>query len=1000
MRVPTLEPRRRFRFRGWIIGAVIVLIVLLFSLRGLAGFYTDYLWFDSVGQGSTWSSLLAARVAPALVFTIVFFVIMFVNLVIADRLAPKYRSMGPEDELIARYQQVAGPYTMRIRIGVSLFFALIAGIGVSSQWKQWVLFTHYESFHRVDPQFHKDIGFYVFQLPFLKFISEWLFAGLVIVLIVTAVEHYLNGGIRFQSPFQRVTPQVKAHLSVILAVMALVKTAQYYLGRFELNFSTRGVVEGASATDVKAQLPALNLLIFISIGAAALFLWNIRRRGWVLPIIAVGLWAFVSLVIGTIYPAAYQQFKVGPNEYQAESKYIDRNIRATRDAFGLDKVAPKSFDFTSLKSMPVDQARTVIDSNSGTIGNARLWDPNVIRDTYLTLQNLQTYYQIGDVDVDRYLVDGETRQVLIAARGLNSADLPSQSFVNRHIVYTHGYGAVASPSNQADADGNPSFYLRDVPVKGNGIKAGNGPPAQIYFAENLSSYVLTGAKQAEFDYQQAGATDKFTRYKGKDGVKLSNIVRRAAFALRFGSLDPLISGQITSDTKLLMERDIRDRVTKLAPFLQFDADPYPVVLGNRTVWIMDGYTTTDEYPYGQSLSGEGSLSKSFNYVRNSVKVTVDAYQGTVTFYVFDKTDPIIKAYRSAFPDLFTDGSRMPAAIRAHLRYPEDLFKSQSSIFGRYHVTEPKRFYDGSSKWLVSPDPGSGRVSSDILSEASAAAGTASATSGSNQPQAATSTGARISPYYLNIRLPGQKDPNTHFIVTVPFVPVSSGNSQTRLVSFLTADSDPGQYGQLQSFSMPQGQTVLGPVQVNNAIIRTPAISTAITLLNQQGSQIIQGSMQLIPVGNSIVYVRPFYAQGRGSGAYPQFQFVVVFSQDYGAYCAPTVQDGLDQMLGREATVTTCNVASGAPSGGTGTGTGTTTTTTPTTTTPGVTTTTAPPTSTTVPPATGSKQELLNQAAQDLDNAQDALKNGDLAEYQRLVNDARTKVKQAQNAPSG
>ena len=798
MRVPTLEPRRRFRFRGWIIGAVVVLVVLLFSLRGLAGFYTDYLWFDSVGQGSTWSSLLAARVAPALVFTVVFFVIMFVNLVIADRLAPKYRSMGPEDELIARYQQVAGPYTMRIRIGVSLFFALIAGIGVSSQWKQWVLFTHYESFHKVDPQFHKDIGFYVFQLPFLKFISEWLFAGLVIVLIVTAVEHYLNGGIRFQSPFQRVTPQVKAHLSVILAVMALVKTAQYYLGRFELNFSTRGVVEGASATDVKAQLPALNLLIFISIGAAALFLWNIRRRGWVLPIIAVGLWAFVSLVIGTIYPAAYQQFKVGPNEYQAESKYIDRNIRATRDAFGLDQVAPKQFDFTSLKNgLTVDQARTLVDANSGTIDNARLWDPNVIRDTYLTLQNLQTYYQIGDVDVDRYLVDGETRQVLIAARGLNSADLPSQSFVNRHIVYTHGYGAVASPSNQADPDGNPSFYLRDVPVNGNGIKMQNGPPAQIYFAENLGSYVLTGAKQAEFDYQQAGATDQFTRYKGKDGVKLSNIVRRAAFALRFGSLDPLISGQITSNTKLLMERDIRARVTKLAPFLQFDADPYPVVLGNRTVWIMDGYTTTDQYPYGQSLSGEGSLATSFNYVRNSVKVTVDAYQGTVKFYVFDKTDPIIKSYRSAFPDLFTDGSQMPAAIRAHLRYPEDLFKSQSSIFGRYHVTEPKRFYDGSSKWLVSPDPGSGRVSSDILSEASAAAGTASATSGSNQPQAATSTGARISPYYLNIRLPGQKDPNTHFIVTVPFVPVSSGNSQTRLVSFLTADSDPGQYGKLQ-----------------------------------------------------------------------------------------------------------------------------------------------------------------------------------------------------------
>jgi uncharacterized membrane protein (UPF0182 family) len=993
MRVPTVEPRRRsrFRFRGWIIGVIVLLVVLLFSLRGLAGFYTDYLWFDSLGQGATWSSLLAARVAPALVFTVVFFVIMFANLVIADRLAPKYRAMGPEDELIARYQQVAGPYTMRIRIGVSLFFALIAGIGVSSQWKQWVLFTHYQSFDRVDPQFHKDIGFYVFQLPFLKFIAEWLFAGLVIVLIVTAVEHYLNGGIRFQSPFQRVTPQVKAHLSVILAVMALVKTAQYYLGRFELNFSNRGVVQGAGATDVKAQLPALNLLIFISIVAAALFLWNIRRRGWVLPVIAVGLWAFVSLVIGTIYPAAYQQFKVGPNEYQAEKKYIDRNIRATRDAFGLDAVKPNQFDFTTLKALGDTEAQELIDSNTGTIGNARLWDPNVIHETFNTLQNLQTYYQIGGVDIDRYLIDGKVQQVLIAARGLNSADLPSQSFVNRHIVYTHGYGAVASPSNSAESGGDPNFYLRDVPVKDTGIKMDAGPPSEIYFAENLSSYVLTGAEQKEFNYQRSGATDQFTRYKGKDGVKLSNIVRRAAFALRFGSLDPLISGQINSNTKLLMERDIRARVEKLAPFLQFDADPYPVVLGDRTLWVMDAYTTTDRYPYGQSLDGDGSLSSSFNYVRNSVKATIDAYEGTVTFYVVDKSDPIIKAYESAFPDLFTDGSRMPQAVRDHLRYPEDLFRSQAAMFGRYHVTEPKRFYDGSAKWLVSPDPGSGRVSSELVSALSAAA-SGGATATTNAPQAATSTGRRIDPYYLNLRLPGSKEDN--FIITVPFVPVSSGNSQTRLVSFLTANSDPDKYGQMEVFTMPTGQTVLGPVQVNNQIIRTPAVSTAITLLNQQGSQIIQGSMQLIPVGNSLIYVRPFYAQSRGESSYPLFQFVVVFSQNNDAFCGPTVQDALDQMLGRKERATACNVSGVLP------GTGANTPTTTTTTTPGGATTTAPattaPTSTTIPPASGSAQDLLDQAAAKLDQAQTALDQNppDLGRYQQLVEEATTLVKQA------
>jgi uncharacterized membrane protein (UPF0182 family) len=991
MRVPTLEPRRRFRLRGWIIGGAVVLLVLLFSLRGLAGFYTDYLWFDSVGQGSTWSSLLAARVAPALVFTVVFFVIMFVNLIIADRLAPKYRSMGPEDELIARYQQVAGPYTMRIRIGVSLFFALIAGIGVSSQWKQWVLFTHYVSFGKKDPQFHKDIGFYVFQLPFLKFIAEWLFAGLVIVLIVTAVEHYLNGGIRFQTPFQRVTPQVKAHLSVILAVMALVKTAQYYLGRFQLNFSTRGVVEGASYTDVKAQLPALNLLILVSVAAAALFLLNIRRRGWVLPIIAVGLWAFISLVIGTIYPAAVQQFKVGPNEYQAESRYITRNIAATRDAFGLSAVQSTPFDFTTFDQLGPTKTTNVVSSNTGTIENARLWDPNVIRDTYATLQNLQTYYQIGDVDVDRYLVNGETRQVLIAARGLNSADLPSQSFVNRHIVYTHGYGVVASPSNEAISDGSPNFYLKDIPTKSLGIKLSTGTASQIYFAENLSSYVLTGAQQREFNYQGTGATDQFTRYKGKDGVKLSNIVRRAAFALRFGSLDPLISGQINGNTKLLMERDIRARVTKLAPFLQFDADPYPVVLGNKTVWVMDGYTTTDKYPYAQALSGEGSLSNSFNYVRNSVKVTVDAYQGTTTFYVFDKSDPIIRSYREAFPDLFTDGSKMPAALRAHLRYPEDLFKSQATMYGRYHVTEPRRFYDASAKWLVSPDPGSGAISgNEIPALTSSANG-----GGSTQPQAASSSGARIQPYYLNIRLPGQTA--EHFIVLEPFVPVSSGNSQTRLVSFLAADSDPGQYGKLQSFVMPNGQSVLGPVQVDNQIIRTPAISTAITLLNQQGSKIIQGSMQLIPVGNSIMYVRPFYAQGRNTGSYPQFQFVAVFTQGKTAECAPTVSQALNQLFASPQVSTPCSAGLAgtiAGNGGGGSSSSTTTTAPPSTTTPNSTT---PPSTTTVPPSSGSRQDLLNQAVATYDQAQAALRAGDFARYGQLIEQVGTLLKQAQAA---
>ena len=456
---------------------------------------------------------------PALVFTLIFFAILFANLVIADRLAPRFRPMGaptPEDELVSRYQQTTTRYRGRIRVGIAVFFALIAGIGVSSQWRQWILFTNSVDFGIKDPQFDKDVGFYVFRLPFINFMIDWLFAGLVIVLLVTAVAHYLNGGIRFQSPLQRVTPQVKAHLSVLLAVMALVKTADYYFSRFELNLSDRGVVDGASYTDVKAQLPALNFLIFVSIIAAALFIWNIWRRGWVLPVIAVGLWAFVSLVVGTIYPAVIQNLKVNPNEFATERPYIRRNIAATRQAFNLSSIDVKDFNYSQ------DLQPAVVDANRPTIDNARLWDPTVIRSTYQTLQALQTYYRINDVDVDRYTLDGQTTQVLLSARELNSSELPSQSWVNEHLVYTHGYGAVASPSNKAATDGSPSFVLSDIPPKGEQI-ALTGRGAEIYFGEGLDGFVIVDAKQKELNYARQGVRDSRTRYRGRDGVDVGQL---------------------------------------------------------------------------------------------------------------------------------------------------------------------------------------------------------------------------------------------------------------------------------------------------------------------------------------------------------------------------------------------------------------------------------------------------------------------------------------------
>ncbi len=919
--------------------AVVLVIVLLFSLKGLAGFYTDYLWFDSVGQGSTWSQLLAAKIAPAIVFTVIFFAIMYANLLIADRIAPKYRSMGPEDEIIERYQQAISPYRGRLRAGVALFFALVAGVGVSSQWQQWVLFTHSVKFGVKDPQFHKDIGFYVFQLPFLKFVVAWLFAGLVIVLIVTAVAHYLNGGIRFQSPFQRVTPQVKAHLSVILAVMALVKAYQYlFIGRFELNFSSRGVVEGASATDVKVQLPALNILTAVAVIAAVLFVCNIFLRGWVLPVIAVGLWAFISLAVGTIYPAYYQKFRVDPNEFQSEQRYIGRNVAATRAAFNLNSVDVTNFPYTDTLQP------AVVNANRPTIDNARLWDPGIIKPTYQTLQGLQTFYKVNDVDVDRYVIDGQTRQVTIAARELNSAELPSQSWVNRHLVYTHGYGAIASPTNSATAQGNPNFFASDVPPKGQ-IKITN-QGSQLYFGENLSGYTLVDANQSEFNYPRAGAQDATTRYSGSDGVRLSSYLRRFAFALRFGDFNTVISGQINSHTKLIFQRDIKDRVTKLAPFLQFDADPYPVVLNGKTTWVLDGYTTTSRYPYSSSTSGDGGLGGNFNYVRNSVKATVDAYNGTVKFYVIDPKDPLIRSYRKAFPDLFTDFSKMPAGLRAHLRYPEDLFKTQTTVFGRYHVTEPRRFYDGNAKWLVSPDPsaaGPNVVTSDT----------------SNKPQNATSTSQRIDPYYLYIRLPGEK--HESFLILRPFVPVSQDNKQTRLVSFMVARADPGEYGKLSTYVMPQTQSVLGPVQADNQINSTAEISRQITLLGQQKSSVEQGSLQVIPVGDSLIYVRPLYVQREGASGYPTFRFVVVLAPGKEPVLAATVNDGLNQIFG---------VAPTTP---------------------------APGATTPAPATGGTVQDLLNQASAAFNSAQAALKNGDLAEYQKDINQAGKLIDQAAKA---
>jgi uncharacterized protein len=961
MRMPTIERRRRpSNRRILLISLAAVLVVLLVSLRGIAGFYTDYLWFEELGYTDVWRGLLLAKALPTAVFTVVFFLLILGNLIIADRLQPRFRPAGPEEELVERYRQFIGPYAGRVRLGVAAFLAVVAASGLTSQWNAWILFRNRVPFGgRGDPQFGADIGFYVFTLPFLRFIFEWTFAALVIVLLVTAVAHYLNGGIRVQGPLQRVTPQVKAHLSVLLGAMALLKAFGYWLQRFELNFSGRGAVDGASYTDVKAQLPALNMLIVISIAAAVLFFVNRWLKGWVLPVIAVGLWSFVSVVIGSIYPTIVQKASVEPNELQKESKYIQRNIDATRAAFGLTNVALKDFAYKE------DLSAAGIRTNEGTIDDVRLWDPHILQNTYTQLQQFRDLYTFRDVDIDRYKIGDKTRQVVIAAREIDLAKVPSQTWQNRHLVYTHGYGIVASPSNGIAQYGNPEFIVKDIPPQGSGIDVTQ--PA-IYFGENLPGYAFVNTKVKEFDYPRREGGDAVTTYGGKGGVKIGNIFRRTALFLRFGDIKVLISGQITPNSRALYLRDIRDRVRKAAPFLKFDADPYPVVVNKRILWVIDGYTVSDRYPYSQSytpgtnrLSDRSGLQTRLNYVRNSVKATVDAYDGTVKFYVYDDPqhpDPIVRAYRKAFPKLFSDRSQMPEGLVDHLRYPEDLFRVQTDQFGAYHVTEPSAFYGNAQRWVVAQDPGSG----DLPTSPSTAAVPQPAAPG--RPAVTPTRRERMDPYYLEMRLPGQADEG--FLILQPFVPVASGNTEpANLTSFMVAKSDPAEYGRLEAYAMPGGQTVVGPEQIDSVINSTQAYSERRTLIGTGGSRLIQGSLILVPVEQSLLYIRPFYVEGTAGGHFPQFRFLAVV---YGnrAVLSDSLPGALSQLFPDLGPPPPAPVTGGAP---------------------------APPGG--GAPVATDVAGLLTQANTAYTEAQTALKAGNLADYQRAVDRMAELIRQAQ-----
>lgn len=816
--------------RNRVIGIIIAALVVLFALAGgAATFYTDVLWYQDLGQEAVLWTTLGAEWVTGVVAFVVFFAIFYTNVVVARRMTPRATLRATDDagfRFEMALQQVRDAIDKVfgvVLIGVSGVFALISGSGMAGNWATFRLALAGVPFGETDPQFGRDLAFFFFTTPALRMAANWLMGTLAITLIATAVVHLISGGIRPWARLKGFDPHVKAHLSVLAGLMVALQAFRYWLDIFELNFSPRGQVLGASYTDVHAQIPAYQILIVIALLCGIALIVNIRFKGWKLPAIALGVWIGAAVLIGAVYPALVQQFRVTPNEIAAETPFIERNITSTRKAFGLDEIEVRAF--------PANESLTASDvaANADTISNIRLWDPSIVQQSYQQLQGIRPYYDFADVDVDRYNIDGTERQVLVSVREMDIGRLAEQAktWVNEHLVYTHGYGVVVSPVSESSGQGLPRFIVKDIPPTSTTDLTVDVPG--VYFGEMTTNYVVADTNIEEFDYP-VGDKNSNTSYEGTAGVKVGGLATRVAFALRFSSAQFLLSSYIRPDSKVLFRRSLTERLGTLAPWLTLDQDPYAVIVNGRLVWILDGYTASDRYPYSERISG-------INYMRNSVKVTVDAYDGTTTLYAIDDKDPLLATWRAIFPDLVVDGSEMPEEIRAHLRYPEGFFRVQAEIYKTYHMQDARVFYNKEDQWAL---PG----------------------------ESADGAGVGMTPFYVLMRLP--QEPAEDFMMMLPFTPRNKDN----MIGWMAASSDPENYGKRIVYTFPKQKLILGPDQVSARVNQDPVISQQLTLWNQRGSGALFGNMLVIPIKDSIVYIQPLYLQAEQT-AMPQLTRVIV-----------------------------------------------------------------------------------------------------------------------------
>ena len=875
----------------------IVLFVLSSILISLSGFYADLLWFRSVGFVDVWQTSLFTKIYLFIGFGLATAAIISLNIYLAFRKRPIYVPVTVEADNLERYRAQLEPIRRLASIGIFLVIFYFAGTAGTRFWQQWLLFRNSTDFGQVDPQFGLDISFFAFKLPMYQALIGWGISTIVLAIIAAAAVHYIYGGIRTQVKEERTTVAARVQLSILLGLLVLLKAVAYWFDRYALTLKEGRLITGLTYSDVNALLPAKSILAAIAVICSLLFFANIIRKSWLLPTAGVALMVIASVLIAGVYPAAIQQFQVKPSESTKEAPFIQRNIDATRDAYGLSKVEVTDYQAT------VTTSAGQLANDAATIANIRLMDPNVLSATFRQLQQIKPYYAFADsLDIDRYKIDGKERDVVVAVRELNIDGNPSRNWINDHLVYTHGFGIVGAFGNTVDADGKPTFTVGDIPpTKG----LGEFQP-RVYFGENVPDYSIIGGPAAsnpvELDYPDDKSTNgqKNYTYTGQGGVPMGSLFTRLLFAIKYQEQRIVLSNLINSESKILFNRNPRERVAKVAPWLTLDGDPYPAIIDGKILWIIDGYTTSAGYPNSRVVNlantGDALTSRSnavsslddrnVNYIRNSVKATVDAYDGTVSLYQWDDKDPVLSTWSKAFPGSVKPRSEISAELLAHVRYPEDMFRVQRDILSAYHVTTADAFYGGQDFWRVPLDPSSFGANS------------------ANQP-----------PYYLTMQIPGQSKPT--FSLYTPFVPRGGRENLTALA---VVNSDAGdEYGKITVLQLPRSTNIAGPSQVSSNFEAKPEVATSLSLLRQGGSDVVLGNLLTLPVGKGLLYVQPVYVRATGNtAAYPLLQKVLVSFGDQIGF-SETLQGALDQVFGgNSGTTVSDNQQSTSTPGGAGT----------------------------------------------------------------------------------